>query len=141
MAGRNKKVKGEIRMKYLMDSNVIIDYVNHKLPATEVAFIEKLPVVISVVTRVELIGRYNATKQQVQLMKAFLDNATIFDLNENIILETISIRQKCRIKLPDAIIAATAIINKHTLITHDINDYKGIKQLKIIDSWAANGFL
>ena len=122
-------------LKYLMDSNVIIDYLGNKLPATNSAFIDSLPIVISVITRIEITGWYNATNQQIQKLMAFSEKAFVYQLNEEIIIQTIHIRQKHKIKLPDAIIAATAIVNKLTLITHDIDDYSVVKNLKIADSW------
>ena len=36
-------------------------------------------------------------------------------------------------KLPDAIIAATAIINNFTLITHNIKDFQKITELQTMD--------
>ena len=38
-------------------------------------------------------------------------------------------------KLPDAIIAATAIINDFTLITHNIKDFQKVTGLQVIDSY------
>ena len=122
--------------KYLMDSNVIIDYLGNKLPAKSNAIIDILPIVISVITRMEIVGLYNGSQQQIKKLVSFCDKAMIYSITEEIILQTINIRQKYKIKLPDAIIAATAIANRLTLITHDINDYAPIKPLKIIDSWA-----
>jgi len=42
----------------------------------------------------------------------------------------IDLRKKIDIRLPDAIIAATGIINNLTLITRNENDFKGISKLK-----------
>ncbi len=120
---------------FLMDTNVIIDYLGNKLPKKEAEFIENLPINISVVTRIELIGRHNATRRHIQSMNSFLSNATVYELDETIILQTIDIRQKYKIKLPDAIIAATALSNNLTLITHDVFDYNAIKNLRLINSW------
>jgi len=118
-----------------MDSNVIIDYLGDKLPAKSTLLIERLPIIISVITRIEIIGWYKATDQQIDKLTSFCSRAFIYPLNEEIILQTINIRQKHKIKLPDAIIAATAIMNKLTLITHDVDDYSFVKDIEIIDSW------
>ena len=122
-------------LKYLLDSNVIIDLFGNKLPDDRATFIKKLPILISVVSRIELIGRYEPTVKYLQKINSFLHDATIYELDETIILQAIDIRQKNKIKLPDAIIAATARTNKMTLITHNIDDFKTIRGLKIIDSW------
>ena len=45
----------------------------------------------------------------------------------------ISIRRVYKTKLPDAIIAATAIVCKSALITHNRTDFKKIKGLSLVD--------
>jgi predicted nucleic acid-binding protein len=45
----------------------------------------------------------------------------------------ISIRRVYKTKLPDAIIAATAIAHNTTLISHNRTDFKKIKGLTLID--------
>jgi len=77
------------------------------------------------------LGFTNTTKQII----AFVKTATVFDLDEVIVNKTIELRKKHKIKLPDAIIASTAIIHKLTLITHNVNDFKNIKNLKVQDSF------
>jgi len=47
----------------------------------------------------------------------------------------ISIRKIHRIKLPDAIIAATALVNGLELVTRNINDFKNIDGLNLINPW------
>jgi hypothetical protein len=53
-------------LKYLMDSNVIIDYLGHKLPASAAVFIDSLPDSFSVVTRIEIVGWYKASPLQIE---------------------------------------------------------------------------
>ena len=118
-----------------MDSNVIIDYLGNKLPAKSNAIIDSLPIVISVITRMEIVGLYNGSQQQIKKLVSFCDKAMIYSITEEIILQTINIRQKYKIKLPDAIIAATALVFELTLITHNIADFKKIKGLKPTDSY------
>ncbi len=55
--------------------------------------------------------------------------ALVYNLDEAIVSEKIAIRKTNKIKLPDAIIAATAIENKLTLITHNAKDFEKIKKL------------
>jgi predicted nucleic acid-binding protein len=124
--------------KYLMDSNVIIDQLGNNLPSKASSFIDSLPVVISVITRIEIVGWYNATNQQIEKLKTFVGSAFIYPLSEDVIEQTINIRQNHKIKLPDAIIAATALVNNCALITHNVSDYKGIQSLTLIDSWNIN---
>ena len=59
----------------------------------------------------------------------------VISLQDDIINKTIDLRKKYRIKLPDAVIAATAIVFNLTLVTHNTADFKNIKGLKLVDSY------
>ena len=67
-------------------------------------------------------------------LHAFLDLATTMKLNDHVANKTIELRRKHRkLKIGDAIIAATAIFFDLTLITRNIADFKKIEGLTIID--------
>ena len=63
----------------------------------------------------------------------FFDTASIFDLSADIVSKSIQIRQKQKIKLPDAVIAATAICNGFTLVSRNTKDFKNIEGLEAIN--------
>ena len=111
---------------YLMDTNVVIDYIGQRLPDSGEKFIDNLPPRISVISRIELIGWFGVSPKQLTNLLLFTANASIYLLEENIILKAIELRQKYRIKTPDAIIAATALVHNCTLITNNIADFKVI---------------
>jgi predicted nucleic acid-binding protein len=54
-------------------------------------------------------------------------------LNEEVTNKVIELRQTTNIKLPDAIIAATAIVNGLVLWTHNTDDFKSISKLQLFD--------
>jgi len=56
----------------------------------------------------------------------------VINLDSNIVEEVIKIKQSKKIKLPDAIIAATAIQNNLQLLTANVSDFKGISKKLII---------
>jgi len=61
-------------------------------------------------------------------------NLPVIDLYKEIVEKVIQIRQQNKIKLPDAIILATALINQFELITANISDFSNIHDdLLIID--------
>jgi len=62
-------------------------------------------------------------------LDSFIENAEILNLDEEIILETIAIRKKYTVKLPDAIIAATCIVNNYQLLTNNTKDFAKITGL------------
>ncbi len=120
---------------FLMDSNVVIDYFGNKLPVKATSFIDNLPAVISVITRIEILGWYNATPEQLHKLKNFVEQSVVYSLTEVVIQQTISLRQKHHIKLPDAIVAATALTETKTLLTRNLNDFKNIPGLNLLNPW------
>ena len=119
--------------KYLMDTNAVIDYLGNNIPTQGSVFLDNLPIIISVVTRIEVLGWYGVTSQQLEQLNSFIITAQIFSIEEKIILKTIDLRQQHKIKLPDAIIAATALAYDFTLITSNISDFRNIKDLRLIN--------
>ena len=118
--------------RYLIETNVIIDYSLNKLNLNGKNFIAKIidnfPV-ISVINKIELLGFSIVTSE----IKEFVSNSHLIDLSNKITEQTIELRKKHKIKIPDAIIAATAIVNKLTLITRNDKDFKNISELKMIN--------
>jgi predicted nucleic acid-binding protein len=88
--------------------------------------------IISVITEIEALSWISPNKSKEKILKAFVQDATVIALTSTIVNQCIVIRRSRKIKTPDAIIAATAIIHKLTLITGD-SDFKNIKGLKVID--------
>lgn len=123
--------------EYLIDTNAVIDYLDNKLPAKANAFIEGNRPNISVITRIELPAWPGADERQLQILKEFVDQSDIFNLQEDIILHTINIRKSLKPKLPDAIIAATAIVNDLTIVTRNTKDFEKIEGLKVINPYNA----
>lgn len=122
-----------MEQEYLMDSNVVIDYLGNKIPPNGTAFIGRLMPVISVISRIEILGWYRASSEQLEKLSPFISNAFIYPLNEPVILKTILLRQQFKIKTPDAIIASTALIYNLSLLSHNDKDFKGIPGLTVID--------
>ena len=120
---------------FLMDSNVVIDYFGNNLTGNTVSFIDNLPAVISVITRIEILGWYNATPEQLSKLQNFVQQSLVYPLTETIIQKTILLRQAHRIKLPDAIVAATALTKNKTLVTRNVNDFKNIPGLDLLNPW------
>jgi predicted nucleic acid-binding protein len=121
--------------KFLMDTNAVSDYLVAKLPASGIIFMDTLVDAgpnLSVMSRIELVG-YNAPIAQTY--RDFVAIAHVYDLTESIILRTIELRRSRRIKVPDAIIAATALVYDLTLITHNLSDFETIPGLKLVDAY------
>jgi predicted nucleic acid-binding protein len=124
-----------MEQRYLIDSNAVIDYMSGELPNDGMMFmntvINSIPV-ISIISKIEVLG-YNTSQEAYQLLLDFIEDSTVIKLSESIVNKTISLRREYKIKIPDAIIAATAIENKMLLITRNTKDFIKIQGLVIID--------
>ena len=60
--------------------------------------------------------------------------SVVHPVNNDLIENTIKIRTDYRLKLPDAIIAATAITYGMTLLSRNISDFSKIKEMSVIDA-------
>jgi predicted nucleic acid-binding protein len=115
---------------FLIDTNVIIDFSEGRFATAAKAFvaevINKNPT-ISAITQIELLGFSVVPKQIVNFVKY----ANISSINNKVINKTIEIRKTHKMKLPDAIIAATALVNNQILLTRNVSDFKNIEHLVI----------
>jgi hypothetical protein len=123
--------------EYLIDSNAAIDYLSAKLPEAGMFLMKKavnaIPL-ISVITKIEVLS-FIAPEDSAQVLTDFIDSSILLDLSDDVINNTISLRKIQRIKTPDAIIAATALVYNLTLITRNEEDFKNIPNLNIINPW------
>ena len=68
----------------------------------------------------------------------FLNLANRLELTEDVVQQTIMLRKIVKINLPDAIIAATAMVYNLVLISRNPKDFENIKGLKLINPHAVN---
>ncbi len=120
--------------KYLIDTNVLIDAQMNNLPETGMKFLKKIidtDFTVSFITYIEFPGYREITKGT----EGFISLSNVLEINKEIIQGCIRLRRTTAIKLPDAIIAATAISFGLHLITRNTGDFKNITKLKLIDPW------
>lgn len=121
---------------YLLDTNTVIDFCNPKLPLKAKTLLANIDPAISVITRIELLASSKISPQEKLTLEAFVSIAIVYDnLNIGIVTKAIAIRQLCKTKLPDAIIAATALAYDFILITRNTSDFKNIQGLNLIDPY------
>jgi predicted nucleic acid-binding protein len=89
---------------------------------------------VSVITKIEVLG-FEAPKEEINLLREFMSDSCVLDLNDHVVNRCIEIRKENKIKLPDAIIAASALVFEMTLITRNTDDFKNIKELDVINPW------
>jgi toxin FitB len=86
---------------------------------------------ISIINKIELLGFSMVTPEIIE----FTDSTNIINLTEDVANQTINLRKKRKIKLPDAIIAATALVHNLTLISRNTKDFDEIDGLQFINPY------
>ena len=122
--------------RLLLDTNCVIYYLNGVLPLSAKTALDGVLSVethISVISKIELLGWTPSGNASLQPVQDFVDAATILQLDDAVVQKTIAIRRIKRIKLPDAIIAATALVNGLEIISRNTSDFSGIAGLNCYD--------
>jgi predicted nucleic acid-binding protein len=116
--------------KFLFDTNVIISFLNDdKLQPSDKHL--KVDFLISVITELELLSSNNLTKSEENTINNLLKDTFIIEIKEKVKAKTIALRRKYGLKLPDAIIAASALVYKIPLVSDD-KVFKRIKEIKLL---------
>lgn len=121
---------------FLLDTNSVIYYTNDDLPQKASDFLDKeIPkgISLSVISEIELLGFNAPTEREALVIESFVVGSSVIPLIRPIVLKTIDIRKAYKIKLPDAIIAATALVYDLTLISRNDEDFRKINGLKYIN--------
>lgn len=121
--------------EYLIDTNILIYHT--KGSQLTIAFIADLinkhAFNISILTKIEFLGWDKHTPDGYEKCKRLLERAVIYSLDDAIADKAIELKKKLNIKLPDAVIAATAILNNLKLSTRNVDDFKMIDGLKVVN--------
>jgi predicted nucleic acid-binding protein len=113
---------------FLVDTNILV-YLHEARPEV-LAFID-YSWSCAVISEMELLGTPNIYTIEKQKLQALLNDCIIFSFDNDIKKIAIKIRQTKKIKLTDAIIAATAIHYNLPLVTADTG-FKNISGLTVI---------
>jgi predicted nucleic acid-binding protein len=107
-------------VKALFDTNVLIDYLN-TVPQADQELARYSDKAISIITWIEVMA--GASRAVEAGTRSFLDDFEILQLDERISEEAAAIRRNHRVKLPDAIIWASARISGLLLVTRNVKDF------------------
>ena len=121
---------------FLLDSNTVIYLCNGGMPEKAIDFLRievGKGIYLSVISEIELLGFNAPTEREALIVESFVVGSSVIPLIRPIILKTIDIRKAYKIKLPDAIIAATALVYDFTLISRNDEDFRKIDGLKYIN--------
>ena len=117
----------------LIDTNIFIDHLRNY--ASAVRFIESIAgheVIFSAITEAELLaGKANEDDYKMEKLLHFLNQWDKKIIDNQVSMLAGDISRKHKLSIPDAIIAATALLNKAELVTKNTKDFKNIADLKI----------
>jgi predicted nucleic acid-binding protein len=104
----------------LFDTNILIDYLNGVEQAkTELdKYSDKA---ISLITWMEVM--VGATPETENIVRGFLSGFVNLPIEERVSDVAVALRKQHKIKLPDAIVWATAQVNKRILVTRNTKDF------------------
>ena len=111
------------------DTSLLVNFFNGIEPAGKI--LKEQFIWVSAITEIELLSYSALTKSETKIIRSFLDKCMITELNRPVREIAIEIRKKQKLKLPDAVIAATSIHLDFPLITMDA-DFEKVKSLNTI---------
>lgn len=122
-------------MKAVFDTNILIDYLNGIVEAKDEIARWEQPL-ISLITWMEvLVGAQPGEEAE---LKRFLRRFVRIDLDDVVAERAVVLRRSRRIKLPDAIVWATAINQSALLVTRNTKDFSatepGVRVPYLVDT-------
>ena len=104
------------KLRYVLDTNAIILLLKSE---TIPDFFDSSELFASIVSRMELLSKPDITPEDELEIQGFLSDVTVVGIDDSIESEVIALRRSRKLKLPDSIIAATAVVLDATLLTRD----------------------
>lgn len=115
--------------KLLLDTNAILYVLSGDETLAE--FLNGKELYISIITELELLSFKKLTNKEIKIINTLLSELLIVNITEDVKKQTIFIRKNSSLKLPDCIIAATAMALDIPLISSD-KQLSNLKGLNII---------
>jgi predicted nucleic acid-binding protein len=125
-------------MRYLLDSNTVIDYIAGLYPVEATQWLNQLineEINVSVITKIEVLSFDPDKDDNYTILVDFFEASNVLELTNDIVNKTIQIRQKQKIKLPDAVIASTALVNGWVLVSRNTKDFRNIPNLEVLNPY------
>jgi len=121
-------------MKYLVDSNIIIYHLNHDPIATIFLSENYEEIAISQITFIEVLS-FSFSKKAEKDVRELLSTFDIIDVTKEVSNQAVENRRIKKIKIPDNIIASTAMVHNLILVTRNVKDFKvlDVEVLNIFD--------
>ena len=116
----------------LIDSNIII-YASQQEHGDLRRFIAEHSPSVSAVSYVEVLGFHRLNEQDRAFLEAFFSSTTVLPITQAVLDKAVGLRQTRRMSLGDSLVAATCLICNLTLVTRNIDDFKWITDLELLN--------
>ena len=123
MNGIEHKVVG--MAKYLLDTNIIIYYLNNDQTAIDFIDSNLDNIAISTITYLEVLV-FSYTAEEDKKVRNFLDFFTLLNMDMSVIDIAINTYRNKKVKMADNLIGSTAKLHDLTLVTRNIDDFKNM---------------
>ena len=121
---------------YLIDTNTTIELVTQLLPPAGGAWVDGIVLreehAISVINWIELLVNPR-TAEEKAVLELFIASSPVLPLDADVVRQTIQLRQQYRTKLPDAIVAATALVHGLVLVSRNTADFSRVAGLVVVN--------
>ena len=117
---------------YLLDSNILIGFLNGSQKEINWVMAEKQNgsfLGYSVISKIETLSLYNLSEDKIQEIEKFFNIFNQAYLSDEIVSLSARLRRNLKLSIGDAIVAATAISKRATLVTNDKVLVKKVKNL------------
>lgn len=119
----------------LLDSNILIYAAEEGEPRLD-AILARSDLAVASVSCIETLGYHRLSDSERQGLEAAIARMTVLALEAAVVERAISLRQERKIGLADAIIAATALVHQLPLVTRNVDDFKHVAGLEIVNPFA-----
>jgi predicted nucleic acid-binding protein len=120
----------------LLDSNILIYGANGEHPNLD-AILDRTDLAAASVTRIETLGFHRLSEVERAWLETCFERMKILALDDEVAARAIALRQRRKMGLADAIIAATAIAHDLSLVTRNEEDFKDVAGLHLVNPFAA----
>ena len=115
--------------KFVLDTNAVLYILGGDETLSDFLFGKEL--YISIISELELLSFKTISIKEEKQILSFLEELTIINISEKIKTLAIELRKSSNLKMPDSIIAATAIALQLPFVTSD-KQFQTIPQLNLV---------
>jgi predicted nucleic acid-binding protein len=119
----------------LLDSNILIYGTEEGEPRLD-AILARSDLAVASVSCIETLGYHRLSDAERLGLEAAIARMTVLTLEDAVVARAISLRHERKMGLADAIIAATALVHQLPLVTRNVDDFKHVAGLEIVNPFA-----